>query len=253
MNVKLVFLLAARNGKKERTNKQNGQEKSEGKKGRRRNIQHFYPMGSQSLILWPVQQPLPSSSLGRFLFYLFVQAPSCFLVQPQGTGRRPAMHTKYFGDHGRVFFIVSCVVEAMDLACPQHDQPPPPTHTLLCSLSIQTETPHSSPLPTKPTHTWQAGVGPARVHSAQRSTGERLGGRVGRGWCCVVGLTGMDQGKGATSRSSAVRLALGSRHAHPASALQTYTAQEGASTPRDAPPACHAGGWHDGLLPAALA
>jgi hypothetical protein len=55
-------LIAAGKEKEKRQTKTSKEKKQGGKKGWRRNIQKYSPMGSQSVILWPEQQPLPSSS-----------------------------------------------------------------------------------------------------------------------------------------------------------------------------------------------
>ena len=69
--------------KKEQTRK----EKEKGKEKEAEKHHLLAKGGSQSLILWPVRQPLPPSSLGRFLFYLFVQAAYFASLSKPGTGR----------------------------------------------------------------------------------------------------------------------------------------------------------------------
>jgi len=76
--------------KKEQTRKEKTRKKGKEKEAEKHHL--LAKWGSQSLILWPVRRPLPPSSLGRFLFYLFVQAAYFAPCPNQAPAGWPAMH-----------------------------------------------------------------------------------------------------------------------------------------------------------------
>jgi len=184
----------SRKRKREKTNKDKQRKKARWKKRLAEKhpkifthgVAKCHPLARAAAVAF-LKLPIPI----RFLFYLFVQGPLASFVQTRPQAGGQPMHPKQHADHDRVFS--SCqLCLGQGLGTPTTRE-----HHLLSPTPFSARLDpngDSSPLPTKPTHTWQAWCG-ACTDAICEAVCRRSAGRTRRLCLVLCGLTGMDQGR----------------------------------------------------------